>query len=671
MFQQGDFVNPAGMTPEELRRKRERLAASQPRYGRARYVGEGWGHLASGIAQGLAGRRLDKQEREARAEAGDLFSRIMGGASGSYETSLFGRMSTSAPTAGDFNPAAEDQAEAMGLDMGKLTPKQRDTVPAPNVIVDPNLDDDTWMGLASGAGGLDMGRNAVDPKQRDLLAKTLMAEAGGEGLEGMVAAGSVINNRLQSGRYGNSLDDVIMAPGQFSAWNSVTGYAGGEGGLDMGRMTPSEEAYRAADMLLSGNYEDPTGGATHYYNPSVANPKWGAGAGGDWRRIGNHIFGNADGRPGAGGSGGTQYAQAGNIRNDAGPSQADLMAVLSNPWMTPQQRQVAETMLTQRMQANDPMRQLQMQKAQLELDRMQNPPADNQYIKGLGIVDMNTGNIVSDFDGKAGEIGGSDGDGDMVRSSEILDDGTVIQSTDGGVKVYGPNGQLLTGQEAADAVLKAREFTVQNQRDIYAGRRTGTNTAEAETGGAAAAAGSLGAKQGDFVEKAFNGADAVAGSIGNINTAISALDAGARSGAIDRYIPNITEASATLRNSMDRMGLDVIGSVTFGALSEGELRLAMETAVPRNLNEAELRSWLVKKRDAQQKVRVALIEQAQFLSKPENSLEDWANKLGKDMGQEGQQGGAVEELQSQIQNIRNFSEMSDEELDKWITENGG
>jgi spore germination cell wall hydrolase CwlJ-like protein len=126
--------------------------------------------------------------------------------------------------------------------------------------------------------------SALSQQDRDLLAKTLMAEAGGEGLEGMLAAGSVINNRVGAGGYGDTLQDVIMKPGQFSAWNSVTGYAGGEGGLDMANMTPSQEAYQVADMILSGNYQDPTGGATHYYNPSVESPNWGQRAGGDWIR---------------------------------------------------------------------------------------------------------------------------------------------------------------------------------------------------------------------------------------------------------------------------------------------------------------------------------------------------------------------------------------------------
>ena len=127
---------------------------------------------------------------------------------------------------------------------------------------------------------------------RELLARTLQAEAGNQGLSGMLAAGSVVMNRANTSGYGNGVRGVILKPGQFSAWNSLTGYAGGEQGQDMGNMRASTDAYAVADRLLAGKYADPTGGATHYYNPAISQPKWG---GGDrWKRIGDHVFGSAD-----------------------------------------------------------------------------------------------------------------------------------------------------------------------------------------------------------------------------------------------------------------------------------------------------------------------------------------------------------------------------------------
>ncbi len=129
---------------------------------------------------------------------------------------------------------------------------------------------------------------------RELLARTLQAEAGNQGYGGMLAAGSVIMNRANASGYGDGLRGVILKPGQFSAWNSTTGYAGGEQGQDMANMRASDEAYKAADDLISGGYEDVTGGATHYYNPAISQPKWGQKAGGDWKQIGDHVFGFAD-----------------------------------------------------------------------------------------------------------------------------------------------------------------------------------------------------------------------------------------------------------------------------------------------------------------------------------------------------------------------------------------
>lgn len=202
---------------------------------------------------------------------------------------------------------------------------------------------------------------SANPEERELLAKTLMAEAGGEGLQGMLAAGSVIQNRVANGNYGKGLRGVIMKPGQFSAWNGVTGYAGGKGAIDMANITPNEEALQAADMLLSGRYEDQTGGATHYYNPSVVEPKWGQRAGGDWTQIGNHVFGSADA-----GRGPTRHAEM-NTGN-----QRDLLGIL----MDPNQPKAIQQMAIQQLQSGNgqSMDNIKRQKAEIELQRLMQPP---------------------------------------------------------------------------------------------------------------------------------------------------------------------------------------------------------------------------------------------------------------------------------------------------------
>jgi spore germination cell wall hydrolase CwlJ-like protein len=48
-----------------------------------------------------------------------------------------------------------------------------------------------------------------------LLGALIQIEAGGESYEGQVAVGAVVMNRVRSGRYPNTIADVIFAPGQF------------------------------------------------------------------------------------------------------------------------------------------------------------------------------------------------------------------------------------------------------------------------------------------------------------------------------------------------------------------------------------------------------------------------------------------------------------------------
>tara|TARA_R110000772_G_C13310276_1_gene440180 strand:- start:23548 stop:24498 length:951 start_codon:yes stop_codon:yes gene_type:complete len=117
---------------------------------------------------------------------------------------------------------------------------------------------------------------------------------------------------------------------------------------------------------------------------------------------------------------------------------------------------------------------------------------------------------------------------------------------------------------------------------------------------------------------------------------IAALDAGAESGFVESFLPSIRAASIELDNVQRRMGLDVVGNTTFGALSKGELELALAVALPTNLEPEALREWLVKKDEAQEKLSKYVMEAMVHLSGGGNMidfLKDRGNKY--DLQQEG------------------------------------
>lgn len=132
----------------------------------------------------------------------------------------------------------------------------------------------------------------------EILARTIQKEAGGESNKGKLAVGAVIANRVKSQSWmGKDLKEVILKPGQFSPWNSYTNYAEGEQGKDMLGVAakPSEASYEAARKIISGNYTDPTKGATHFVNPKISKPSWYEKfEDNDPLKIGKHQFGSPD-----------------------------------------------------------------------------------------------------------------------------------------------------------------------------------------------------------------------------------------------------------------------------------------------------------------------------------------------------------------------------------------
>ncbi len=99
-----------------------------------------------------------------------------------------------------------------------------------------------------------------------------------------------------------------------------------------------------------------------------------------------------------------------------------------------------------------------------------------------------------------------------------------------------------------------------------------------------------------------------------LDEGIAELEAGADVGIIDKFLPSIKEASSRFDNVANRMGLQVVSSVTFGALSAGELKVAMATAIPPNLDNKQLAKWFKDRKSSQQKLRGFYIEIARKAS---------------------------------------------------------
>jgi hypothetical protein len=186
---------------------------------------------------------------------------------------------------------------------------------------------------------------------------------------------------------------------------------------------------------------------------------------------------------------------------------------------------------------------------------------------------------------------------------------------------------VLTGQQAQDAIAAARADEAEFERNVTESRRTGTLGADIQLGGEAAASIDAAKIAQAAGLKAFEQVGSIRSNIGNIDRVIDAIDAGAKTGQLESRFPTWNAATIELRNLQNQLGLDVIGSVTFGALSEGELRLALNTALPTNLNETDLRVWLSEKKVAQEKLLSYMNEQARFLSRPGNTIAMWMDKV--------------------------------------------
>lgn len=120
-------------------------------------------------------------------------------------------------------------------------------------------------------------------KEITCLAKNIYFESRGLSQKEQLAVGFVTFNRLKSKRYPDTLCQVINQYKQFS-WT-----------LRKNKQIKEKRSWEKSLILAEKLYfnrkhlTDPTKGATHFYNPQLANPKW-AKKGKDVIKMAGHIY---------------------------------------------------------------------------------------------------------------------------------------------------------------------------------------------------------------------------------------------------------------------------------------------------------------------------------------------------------------------------------------------
>jgi len=93
-------------------------------------------------------------------------------------------------------------------------------------------------------------------------------------------------------------------------------------------------------------------------------------------------------------------------------------------------------------------------------------------------------------------------------------------------------------------------------------------------------------------------------------------EGGANTGWLESKFPSVFASSIALDTIRNELGLAVVGMNTFGALSEGELKMALATSLPNTMQEAELSKWISDKIAAQEKLRIHYAKAAEYLTDP-------------------------------------------------------
>ena len=312
-FAQGSFIIPEGTTPDMLRAKRERLAALMPRYGQAKYVGEGIGQLFSGIAQGRQNRAMDAYEGDQRKAAADMFN---------------------------------NRGPLSVLGMQPAGPNQ-------------DIADEAMTAIGQG-GGLD--------------AATIRAGLIERGLPEHIADGFVMNFQDESGLNPGINERAPIVPGSRGGFGLAQWTGPRRRALEafaQQRGLPVSDANLQMDFLMT-ELQGPESKAWQAISAAPDAGQAGAAIVNNFLRPAEQHRASREARY----TGGQPTMSAQGRAPSGGADVSYLMQLASNPWLTQEQRAVINAELQQAQRQADPSYQMGLEMQRLQLDALRNPQAE-------------------------------------------------------------------------------------------------------------------------------------------------------------------------------------------------------------------------------------------------------------------------------------------------------
>lgn len=466
------FGGNTGETPESLRRKRELIEELMVGQRTPQNWGEGWGAVMKGIATGIGRRRLDKAEAAGRQTATSTMDKIkglitgtnpdiFGGSSagnipmsgGSSEISATTPGATPDMTGNDVYSGFMDTVKAGGVDNPYALAAIAATGNAESRFSPGNVNrtwsDPSESGQAGRAGGIMSWRGG----RYDAMASTGDMSPAGQAkyflnedpqliaklnsAKSVEEAQSLMNNAWKFAGYnrpgGEAARRLQMAKSYLPSFQ-----AGGEtAALTAGDAIDAISPRRGnipigADPIMQQNMTQPSLSdevaayeQTPDYRaqfPGMAGQQQGQQGnqtlGADHAQLAGQQVNQMGGQP-------QQLAQAQQAGQQqaqgmSGPSLQQLYEAASNPWLSEQERGMVNMLLQQRMQEQDPMRQMELEKGRMELDALKNPKKKPLEINGR-LVDPDSYEVLKDFSDGQDDQWGRMSDGRLFnkRSGEI------------------------------------------------------------------------------------------------------------------------------------------------------------------------------------------------------------------------------------------------------------